>query len=59
MNCMNRTPLVGIILTALGLLGYLIGVVTPYPGRAFSITGMMVGITLIAIGNATQPEEST
>ncbi|WP_435153232.1 hypothetical protein [Haladaptatus sp. DFWS20] len=56
---MNRTPLVGIILTALGLLGYLIGVVTPYPGRAFSITGMMVGITLIAIGNATQPEEST
>jgi hypothetical protein len=53
---MNRTLIGGIGLTALGLAGYLLGVagdaglVDPYPGRAFSVTGVMVGITLLAVG---------
>lgn len=54
---MNRTLASGLGLTALSLLGYLIGLSTPYPGRAFSITGIMVGITLMAIANAREPEE--
>ncbi|WP_227376428.1 hypothetical protein [Haladaptatus halobius] len=54
---MNRTLAFGLALTILGLVGYLLGVVAPYPGRAFSITGVMVGITLVAIGNTTPPEE--
>ncbi|GAA0251355.1 hypothetical protein ACFFQF_02450 [Haladaptatus pallidirubidus] len=55
---MDRTLIAGIVLTVLGLSGYLVGVVAPYPGRAFSITGVMVGITFLAISNATQPGES-
>ncbi len=54
---MNRTYALGLGFTALGLVGYLIGVTTPYPGRAFSITGIMVGITLLAIANPTNVEE--
>ncbi|MCO8245091.1 MULTISPECIES: hypothetical protein [unclassified Haladaptatus] len=54
---MNRTYASGLGLTALGLVGYLIGIETPYPGRAFSITGVMVGITLLAIANAAGVEE--
>jgi hypothetical protein len=36
-------------LTALGLVGYAAGVAGPYPGRAFSMTAAMVGITLLAV----------
>ncbi|SIQ98402.1 hypothetical protein SAMN05421858_1026 [Haladaptatus litoreus] len=54
---MNRSLVAGIAFTVLGLAGYLVGLVAPYPGRAFSITGVMVGITFLAIGNATQPGE--
>ena len=49
---MNRELLAGLVLTGLGLTGYAVGVVTPYTGRAFSVTGIMVGVTLLAIGNA-------
>ncbi|WP_266076478.1 hypothetical protein [Haladaptatus caseinilyticus] len=54
---MNLPLVAGVALTNLGLVGYLVGVSTPYPGRAFSITGVMVGITLVAIANATNPGE--
>ncbi len=54
---MNRTYASGLGLTVLGLVGYLIGISTPYPGRAFSITGVMVGITLLAIANPAGTEE--
>lgn len=47
---MNAVLVVGGTLTVVGLAGYLVGVVAPYPGRAFSVTGVMVGITLLAIG---------
>jgi hypothetical protein len=55
---MNRTLASGIALTGLGVVGYALGVVVgasvalvdPYPGRAFSVTGIMVGITLLSIG---------
>jgi hypothetical protein len=47
---MNRTLLAGLVCTALGLAGYALGVARPYPGRALSVTAVMVGITLFAVG---------
>ncbi|WP_439026183.1 hypothetical protein [Haloarchaeobius sp. DT45] len=47
---MDRTFAAGAALTLLGLVGYGIGVLEPYPGRAFSVTGVMIGLTLVAVG---------
>jgi len=47
---MNTALALGSALTLAGLVGYLAGILAPYPGRAFSVTGVMVGITLVAIG---------
>lgn len=46
---MDTTFAVGAALTAAGLLGYAVGVVAAYPGRAFAVTGFMVGVTLLAV----------
>jgi hypothetical protein len=47
---MNRTLAVGAALLGVGLAGYTFGLVRPFPGRAFSITAVMVGLLLVAIG---------
>lgn len=47
---MDRVVVAGVALTVLGLVGYVVGVFAPYPGRAFSVTGVMVGLTLVAVG---------
>lgn len=47
---------VGGALTVVGAAGYVAGTQAVYPGRAFSVTAVMVGITLLAIGNALQRE---
>jgi hypothetical protein len=47
---MPRTRLVGVALTALAVVGYAIGIAAPYPGRSSTIVGVMVGVTLYAIG---------
>ncbi|WP_197052442.1 hypothetical protein [Halobellus rufus] len=47
---MDRTRTVGLGLTALALAGYAIGVAAPYPGRSVTLAGVMVGVTLYAIG---------
>lgn len=49
---MNRLVAAGLGLVAVGLLGYGAGVVVAYPGRAFSVTAVMVGVTLLAIRRA-------
>jgi hypothetical protein len=49
---MNHVQTVGAALTVAGLVGYAIGVLAPYPGRGFSLTGVMVGITLLSVGGA-------
>lgn len=54
---MNRGTLVGTALTVTGLGGYAFGVLTPYPGRAFSVTLVMVGITVIAMRSAFDGRE--
>jgi hypothetical protein len=49
---MDRTFLVGTGLTVVGVCGYVVGVLVSYPGRAFSLTALMLGITLAAIGES-------
>ena len=46
----NAPLLAGAGLVVLGTLGYAVGVVAAYPGRAFSVAGVMVGIALLAVG---------
>lgn len=46
---MIRGTVLGAALTVLGVAGYAIGVFVDYPGRAFSLTAVMVGIVLITI----------
>lgn len=36
-------------LFVVGLVGYVVGIYVEYPGRAFSITAIIVGIALVAI----------
>lgn len=45
---MERNTLIGIGLSVAGLAGYVAGVFIEYHGRAFSVTALMVGITLVA-----------
>lgn len=47
----SRPMLVGLASTVLGVGGYVLGVFVDYPGRAFSVTVAMVGVTLLVIGD--------
>lgn len=49
---MNRLLAAGVGLALVGIAGYTAGVFVAYPGRAFTITGFMVGLTLVAISSA-------
>lgn len=44
--------MLGTALTVIGLAGYAVGVATPYAGRSFAVTALMVGISLVAIQGA-------
>ncbi|WP_435102844.1 hypothetical protein [Halarchaeum sp. P4] len=46
---MDRYTVAGSALLAVGFLGYAAGVLVDYPGRAFSVTAVMLGISLVAI----------
>ncbi|WP_162832768.1 hypothetical protein [Haloferax prahovense] len=46
---MDRSTIAGTTLILVGVLGYVAGIYVAYPGRAFSITVLMVGIALVAI----------
>lgn len=48
----------GLVLTLTSLAGYAVGVAADYPGRSFTVTGVMVGITLLAVGNAKRGERA-
>ncbi|WP_396612467.1 hypothetical protein ACH9L7_04115 [Haloferax sp. S1W] len=50
---MSRIRTAGIAVTGLGIVGYAGGIFVAYPGRAFSVTALMVGITLWAVGGNT------
>ncbi|MEF8786007.1 MAG: hypothetical protein V5A45_08750 [Haloarculaceae archaeon] len=49
---MNRLRVLGGGLSLLALAGYSLGIVVEYPGRAFTITLLMVGVTLVAVGGS-------
>lgn len=51
---MNRLLTIGLSLTGIGTAAYAVGVAVPYPGRAFSVTLLMIGITLAAIGSGSE-----
>lgn len=46
---MTRGTALGGGLVVAGIVGYTTGVVAAYPGRAFSLTALMVGIALLVI----------
>lgn len=49
---MDRLQALGLGLSGVSVAGYLAGIAVAYPGRAFSITGVMVGLTLYAMGGS-------
>ena len=50
---MKREFALGAVLSAMGVAGYVVGVYVAYPGRSLSLTAVMMGITLLAIGSAS------
>ena len=53
---MHPAAIAGIVLTFAGVAGYVAGVVVPYPGRSFSLTAVMVGLTVLSVGRAAGQE---
>lgn len=51
---MHPVAIAGGLCTTLALVGYLAGQLAPYPGRAISLTGLMVGLALLLVGLATE-----
>jgi hypothetical protein len=51
---MDRTRQVGTAVAALGTVGYVVGVLAPYPGRSATIVGVMVGVTLAVVGGGRE-----
>lgn len=51
---MQLVALAGAGCTLLSAVGYAVGIHQPFPGRAFTVTGLMVGISLFVIGRALE-----
>lgn len=51
---MNRELVIGAFLLGGGLAGYVVGLGRPFPGRAFTITAIMVGLLLVSVGRSLQ-----
>lgn len=49
---MDSTFAAGIAITVVGVAGYAVGTEVAYPGRAFAVTAVMVGLALAAVGSA-------
>lgn len=47
---MHRSTLIGIGLFLIGMTGYAVGIHVAYPGRAFSVSAVMTGVAIAAIG---------
>jgi hypothetical protein len=48
----DAVTLAGAGLTLLSTVGYAVAMVAPYPGRSLTLPGLMVGLTLLAVGLA-------
>lgn len=53
---MNFSTATGAVLTIGGLAGYVAGITVSYPGRSFTVTVVMVGLAVLAIGRAGDAE---
>lgn len=53
---MDNTFAAGVVVTVAGIVGYAVGTAVTYPGRAFTVTAVMVGLTLVAVGSANGRE---
>ncbi|WP_169302382.1 hypothetical protein [Halorientalis salina] len=53
---MNRELVAGSALLTVGVAGYALGTARPFPGRAFSITAVMIGLLLVSIGRSPVTE---
>ncbi|MFB6073476.1 MAG: hypothetical protein ABEJ89_00525 [Haloarculaceae archaeon] len=53
---MNASFVAGLLLTGAGLVGYLVGVAVAYPGRAFSLTALMLGVALAVVSRGREAE---
>ena len=53
---MVRETLLGLGLLAAGLVGYVVGIYVAYPGRALSLTAVMVGLTVVTIARQAPSE---
>jgi hypothetical protein len=53
---MNTVSGSGLVVTVGGVVAYLAGLAVPYPGRAFSLTAVMLGVTLLAVGRSGATE---
>jgi hypothetical protein len=51
---MNSLQTAGVVLTLAGVAGYAVGVLAPYPGRGFSVAGVMVGVTFLSLGGVAR-----
>jgi hypothetical protein len=49
---MNTVSAAGLVVALAGIGGYLAGLAVPYPGRAFSLTALMTGATMLAVGRS-------
>jgi hypothetical protein len=49
---MHALRVLGLCVTGVSVAGYAAGVWVAYPGRAFSVAGVMVGLALAAIGGS-------
>jgi hypothetical protein len=50
----DRVTATGGLLTLLATAGYAVATVAPYPGRSVTLPGMMIGLTLLAVGLAAE-----
>ncbi|MFB6116968.1 hypothetical protein [Halosegnis sp.] len=50
---MDRIAAVGTLCLLSAVAGYAVGTVQPYPGRELALVGMMVGLSLLFVGDAT------
>lgn len=55
---MNAAAISGALLAVGGLVGYVLGLVAPYPGRAFSLTALMVGLAVVAVSRASKEDDA-
>lgn len=47
---MDRVRTIGSVMALAALVGYIVGIYAAYPGRGLTVTGLMVGLTLWAVG---------